>query len=99
MRQLTRWNGISSRSLLRPGQELVVWVKDEQETEQGDGLVAVAATKSNGSYTVKRGDSLWLIARKFNIHVKNLVEWNNLNKRKHLQPGQVLIVRPTVTGA
>ena len=100
VKELTRWNGIASRSILRPGQKLVVWVKDEETPEQQEGLVQVAVeNQSNNSYTVKRGDSLWLIARKFNIHVKELVEWNNLNKRQHLQPGQVLIVRPAVTGA
>lgn len=98
--QMTRWNGISSSSILRPGQKLVVWVKEDQTRDKEQGLVKVAAnTDTNNSYTVRRGDSLWLIARKFNIQVTDLVKWNNLNKGKHLQPGQVLVVRPTVTGA
>jgi len=101
VRQMTSWNGISSRSILRPGQKLVVWVKeDETDVDSEQGLVKVAASAdANKSYTVRRGDSLWLIARKFDIRVGDLVKWNNLNKRKHLQPGQVLIVRPTFTGA
>ncbi len=97
VRQMTRWNGISSRSILRPGQKLVVWVKDE---ENGESMVQVAGkADANNSYTVRSGDSLWLIARKFNIQVGDLVKWNNLNKSKHLQPGQKLIVRQAVTGA
>lgn len=100
VRQMTRWNGISSGSILRPGQKLVVWVKDDQSRDEEQGLVKVAAnTDTNNSYTVRRGDSLWLIARKFNIQVTDLVKWNKLNKGKHLQPGQVLVVRTTVTGA
>jgi len=98
--QLTRWNGISKKSILRLGQKLTVWVKDE-ENEDGT-LIKIAAKKptlNGNSYIVQDGDSLWLIARKFDIHVKDLVKWNNLKKGKHLQPGQSLIVQQTMAGA
>ena len=99
--QLTRWNGISKKSILRPGQKLTVWVKDEDYKAKP----AVVKTKmekpklDGNSYIVKQGDSLWLIARKFDIHVKDLLKWNNLKKGKHLQPGQSLIVQQTLSGA
>lgn len=49
-----------------------------------------------GDYAVKSGDSLWTIARKFNITVKQLRAWNSLPKRRALQPGQRLVVaRPS----
>lgn len=99
VKQLTRWNNISRKSLLRPGQKLTVWVKQDDSNKQGTLIKAVANNKSNGSYTVKRGDSLWLIARKFDIRVNDLLKWNNLKKGKHLQPGQSLIVQQSVTGA
>jgi peptidoglycan lytic transglycosylase D len=99
--QLTRWNGISKRSLLKPGQKLTVWVKDEENKKDTNVIPAVAkkAAAKDGSYIVQQGDSLWLIARKFDIHVKDLLKWNNLKKGKHLQPGQSLIVQQTVAGA
>ncbi|MBL1140696.1 MAG: LysM peptidoglycan-binding domain-containing protein [Proteobacteria bacterium] len=100
--QLTRWNGISKRSLLRPGQKLTVWVKDDKNRKEKASLVKTVAksTKLDGNaYIVQQGDSLWLIARKFDIHVKDILEWNNLKKGKHLQPGQSLIVQQNVTGA
>ncbi len=100
VKQLTQWNGISRKSLLKPGQKLTVWVKDDG-SNNGGMVKAVAKNKSDASsYTVKRGDSLWLIARKFDIHVKDLLEWNNLKKGRHLQPGQTLIVKQdALTGA
>jgi peptidoglycan lytic transglycosylase D len=100
--QLTRWNGISKRSILRPGQKLTVWVKDDENEKKKESLVKAVAKKAelNGnSYIVQQGDSLWLIARKFDIHVKDLLKWNNLKKGKHLQPGQSLIVQQNITGA
>ncbi len=99
--QLTRWNGISKRSLLRLGQKLTVWVKDDENKKEVTLIKTVAKNTSTnaGAYVVQHGDSLWLIARKFDIHVKDLLKWNNLKKNKHLQPGQSLIVRQTIAGA
>jgi peptidoglycan lytic transglycosylase D len=98
--QLTRWNGISKRSVLRLGQKLTVWVKDDNKKEATLIKTVAKSTSANGStYVVQRGDSLWLIARKFDIHVKDLLKWNNLKKGKHLQPGQSLIVQQTIAGA
>lgn len=42
-------------------------------------------------YVVKKGDSLWTIARKFQVSTKDLRKWNNLNST-HLQIGNRLIV-------
>lgn len=99
--QLTRWNGISKRSVLRLGQKLTVWVKDHENKKAMTLIKTVArntSTKAN-PYIVQHGDSLWLIARKFDIHVTDLLKWNNIKKGKHLQPGQSLVVQQTVTGA
>ena len=98
--QLTSWNGLSRKSILRPGQKLTVWVKQNENNEAGTLVKAVANTKTaSNAYIVRQGDSLWLIARKFDVHVKDLLKWNNIKKNKHLQPGQSLIVQQTVSGA
>jgi len=39
MRQLARWNGIGTRSVLRPGQKLTVWIKPSEETTSGKAPV------------------------------------------------------------
>lgn len=98
VRQLTEWNGIYQKSILRPGQKLTVWIKADPAEARQNLIKAVAKKTNNGLYTVRRGDSLWLIARKFNIRVKDLLEWNNLKRGKYLQPGQNLIVQSGLTG-
>ena len=98
VRQLTEWNGLYQKSILRPGQKLTVWIKDDPAQARQNLIKAVAKKTNNGLYTVRRGDSLWLIARKFNIRVKDLLEWNNLKRGKYLQPGQNLIVQSGLTG-
>ena len=41
-------------------------------------------------YTVKSGDSLWSISRKFGMKVQDLVYLNNLRKPYTIRPGQTL---------
>jgi membrane-bound lytic murein transglycosylase D len=42
------------------------------------------------TYVVRRGDSLYSIARRFRVSVPDLLEWNGVNAQKYLQPGQRL---------
>ncbi|CAN2041433.1 membrane-bound lytic murein transglycosylase D [Candidatus Magnetomoraceae bacterium gMMP-15] len=43
-------------------------------------------------YIVKSGDSLTSIANQFNVPMPALLIWNNLNLKKHIHPGDRLIV-------
>ncbi len=49
-------------------------------------------------YKVKRGDSLARIASKFNVTVKQITNWNKLDARRYLQPGQGLVLHVNVVG-
>ncbi len=46
--------------------------------------------RKHKEYIVKQGDALWTIAKAHGIEVKQLRMWNQLNKNKHIKPGQVL---------
>jgi len=41
-------------------------------------------------HKVKRGESLWLIARKYGVRVKDIVSINKLGNAKYIRPGQLL---------
>lgn len=45
-------------------------------------------------YRVRQGDSLWEIARRFDVSVARLLEWNGLTADRYLQPGQTLRLAP-----
>jgi membrane-bound lytic murein transglycosylase D len=45
-------------------------------------------------YGVAEGDSLWSIARHFDVHVQELRAWNDFGNRKHLKIGQEIVVYP-----
>ena len=48
-------------------------------------------------YTVRNGDSLYVIARKFRVGIDQIAQWNNIDKNKILRPGQTLTMYVDVT--
>jgi peptidoglycan lytic transglycosylase D len=94
IKELCSWNGISSRSILRPGKKLNLWLT-ANETKTAKAIpVNYESTNANSiNYTVKKGDSLWLIARRHNVTVKQLLAWNGITRKKHLKPGQQLLIQ------
>jgi len=45
------------------------------------------------SYTVRRGDNLWSIARRYNIRSADIIQMNDLSEATLLHPGQQLVLR------
>ncbi|WP_035067812.1 LysM peptidoglycan-binding domain-containing protein [Nitratidesulfovibrio termitidis] len=43
-------------------------------------------------YKVQEGDTMWAIARKFNVPPKDLLRWNNLERDAQLKPGDQITV-------
>lgn len=84
--QLARMNGISPKALLQPGQRLQV----SGARASADEIPILAAGKVN--YTVKRGDTLSGIARRFAVTVRQLQSWNNMGGSTTLRAGQLLTI-------
>ncbi|WP_459614208.1 peptidoglycan DD-metalloendopeptidase family protein [Bordetella sp. 2513F-2] len=49
-----------------------------------------ATAQPGGTYVVKPGDSLYRIARTYNLDIENLKRWNNLTDPNQISVGQVL---------
>jgi membrane-bound lytic murein transglycosylase D len=49
------------------------------------------ADRAPRTHTVRSGDNLWQIARRYSVDVSALRRWNNL-QHQALQPGQVLTI-------
>jgi membrane-bound lytic murein transglycosylase D len=95
VRSLAKWNAMAPRDTLRIGQKLVIW---SQHPTHPSPRTQLASKRKNQTirYTVKSGDSLYLISRKFNVSIIDLKRWNTLNK-KYLKPGQKLKIIVDVT--
>ena len=98
MRELAKWNGMGTTGLLHPGTELKIFKKtnNTQTKAQPVGLRTNQVRKLN--YRVRNGESLSLIASKFNISVQSIKSWNNaLNVKKYIHPGDQLTLYVDVT--
>jgi membrane-bound lytic murein transglycosylase D len=79
-------NNIHKKHFIKSGQKLKIPVAGGRVPKL---LAKDVATLHNGKYTVKKGDSLWLIARNFNTTTKELCRLNNLSSTR-LHVGQHL---------
>lgn len=82
---LQRWNNISDPRTLRAGKNIIVFSSPGARP---------GASSGSFKYTVQRGDSLWSIARKHKVALKDLMAWNGLSSGSVLQPGQNITINP-----
>jgi len=91
--KLAAWNGTAPRDTLSVGQKLVVWTQEAAAPVTS----VVNGTTRKLRYTVRRGDSLSLIASRFRTTVSDIVKWNKIDEGKILRPGQKLTMFVDVT--
>lgn len=82
-------NNLHSSSI-RPGQQLQLVSKDVQSEQE-----AIAKTEKTIVHKVESGESLYLIAKKYNVAIDELKRLNNLDGAK-LKPGQSLSINTLV---
>ncbi len=93
--QLIAWNNLKEADVT-PGQRLVVFGTTDNTTssqagqEKGEVTKTTVVRKTIGRYRVKRGDSLLLLAKKYNTTLQRLIVLNNLGHRTTIVPGQLV---------
>ncbi len=99
VKELKKWNNLKNNKI-KVGQKLSLVPKPNSERakiidntkNKGTKYANVAPAETGKKvkyYTVKRGESLWEIARSHNCHVSEIKEWNNLKTDK-IKPGMKL---------
>lgn len=83
IKNIAKWNNLDIRSALKPGQKLKVQTVKKAVLPSQNSLKEL-------KYKVRRGDSLYRIADKFDVKINDILSWNKLNKNKYLKPGQRL---------
>ena len=95
VKNIQRWNGIGTR--IREGQRLAIYTKGNgPATSSSSSSGKVNTSVSNGYvvYTVRSGDNLWNIAKKFSgVSVNDLQRLNGLSKNSKIYPGKKLKIK------
>lgn len=95
VKNIQRWNGIGTR--IREGQRLAIYTKGNgPATSSSSSSGKVNTSVSNGyvMYTVRSGDNLWNIAKKFSgVSVNDLQRLNGLSKNSKIYPGKKLKIK------
>ncbi|MEE8538031.1 MAG: LysM peptidoglycan-binding domain-containing protein [Acidobacteriota bacterium] len=100
VRAIQRWNSLGSSTLLHPGRRLVVYYRT---TKSRPSQVQVAKSStprrappsgagSTVVHRVRRGETLWSIARRYRTSVKKICRWNGISASAVLMPGTTLSI-------
>ena len=91
LNQLLSLNGLSTSSLILPGQALSLGNTTPVSKPTTTTLVS-NSSGANGTYTVKAGDTLYSISRRFGMSLSQLVSANGISTSSIIQPGETLRV-------
>lgn len=94
-------NDLKSRHRIWAGQVLALPLPGGAKVDLASSVPSVSPeppeptmVAENGQYTVRSGDSVWLIARRLGIAEERLLSLNDLGDGRRIQVGQVLRVEP-----
>ncbi|MCK5406669.1 MAG: LysM peptidoglycan-binding domain-containing protein, partial [Candidatus Krumholzibacteria bacterium] len=92
--RLRAWNNLSYRSYIYPGQNLVIFVPESFDQANASSAGAKPSTDdfTLRTYTVKKGDTMYSISRRFNVRMSDLLAWNDKSSRSTIYPGQKIDV-------
>jgi membrane-bound lytic murein transglycosylase D len=90
LEKLKEWNKLRS-TVIHTGQVLYIYPKGQPATTETNSRALAQNTSGSKTYTVKPGDSLWLISQKHSLTIDQIKRLNNLNSTQ-IKPGQRLIV-------
>ncbi len=86
--QIVELNNIQNPNLIYTGEVLKITTADKSNTEP--------TSTTTTYYTVKRGDNLWRISRRYGTTISSIVMLNNIQNPNLIYPGQVLLIRREV---
>jgi membrane-bound lytic murein transglycosylase D len=73
--ELLTWNNLDITQPLKPGQQLVTFDTSVKET-QTEALTTAAQRDEWVTHEVKTSDTLYSVARQYNVTIKEIMDWN-----------------------
>lgn len=106
---LKYWNNLNRQMTIRPGQKLVVYVPEKKASEYKTNATYAGKVSDATSvprvetvdgefvyYTVRRGENLWTIAKKYpGVTNRDIMRWNGISEAdvRDIKPGQKLKIK------
>ncbi len=99
--EVRKWNGLGNSRIIRPGETLNIWLEEkgpllasrtpEPAATEHTGLEPVKDKSDPNTiyYTVRSGDTLWDIAARYGVSIRDIKSWNNRRSSK-IKPGEKL---------
>jgi LysM repeat protein len=97
--QIRNWNGLHA-STIHVG--LLLLIRTEPPPTAARQVASAPTVRKPGSeaevlvYKVRRGDTLWEIARTHNVEPRDIKSWNDITRNK-IYAGQELIIHPAAS--
>jgi membrane-bound lytic murein transglycosylase D len=89
--KIRSWNGLYYGQHIYPNQRLTIWIRES--FSPASMVKFVEKLPVDGTYhIVRRGDTLWDIARRYDVSVENIKTWNNKRSNK-IKPGERLKIK------
>ena len=92
--EIVKWNRLDITQGIQVGQELIIYTSKPLVVEENANSQEPAPEENVVKYEVKPGDTLYKIAREFDINVTDIIEWNG--KADHdVSVGEILLIKST----
>ncbi len=93
---IREWNDLSSKKYIHPGQKLVIFAKKNPSATNGYTITEEQTYNGYLYYTIRRGDTLWDIAKKYKgVSASDIMKLNHMSARKILKPGMKIKIKST----
>ncbi len=78
------WNHLKNNKI-KPGQKLTLYSRTSARTDD-----KLSADENKEVYKVRKGDTLWSIAKKYGVEVDDIKKWNKI--ADNIRPGDKLVI-------
>lgn len=91
--KIRAWNGLPYGRHIYPKQKLTIWIPENYDKIRANVRknIKINESKSGSYHVVKQGDTLWDIARKYNLSISDLKKINKMQS-SFIKPGDRLKV-------
>ena len=94
---LKSWNNLRG-STIYPGQKIIVYANPNAKNKSSGKSTAIKRSGEQSYHTVKNGENLGLIAKKYRCTTTDLMQWNNLKSSKIYPKQKLIVYKPATNG-